>query len=130
MKTRHAAVWMDHNEARIFYVTADTFETASVQPPHRHVHRHPVSRDDKAHPSDTSHFFDEVAHAVEDAAEILLVGPSTAKLEFKRHLHAHNRELEAKVVGVETVDHPTDGQLVAYVRHYFRAADRMRGTSP
>jgi hypothetical protein len=27
--------------------------------------------------------------------------------------------LEAKIVGVETVDHPTDRQLVAHARHYF-----------
>ena len=32
------------------------------------------------------------------------------------------------VLGVETLDHPTDGQMVAYVRHYFKAADRMGGT--
>ena len=30
-----------------------------------------------------------------------------------------------KVVGVETVDHPSDGQLVAYARKYFVAKDRM-----
>jgi stalled ribosome rescue protein Dom34 len=130
MKTRHAAVWMDHNEARIFYVNSDAFETLSVQSPHRQVHRHPVSRDDKAHPSDARRFFDDVAQAIKDAAEVLVVGPATAKLEFMRHLQAHERALAAKVVGVETVDHPTDGELVAYVRKYFRAIDRMRGTSP
>jgi hypothetical protein len=26
---------------------------------------------------------------------------------------------------VETVDHPSDGALVAYARKYFQAADRM-----
>lgn len=31
-----------------------------------------------------------------------------------------------KVIGVETVDHPTDGQVLAYARRYFRAADQMR----
>jgi hypothetical protein len=30
-----------------------------------------------------------------------------------------------KIVGVETVDHPSDGQLVAHARHYFKADDRM-----
>jgi hypothetical protein len=29
------------------------------------------------------------------------------------------------IVGVETVDHPSDAQLVAYARHYFKAEDRM-----
>ena len=30
-----------------------------------------------------------------------------------------------KVIGVETVDHPSDGQLVAFARKYFVAKDRM-----
>jgi hypothetical protein len=30
------------------------------------------------------------------------------------------------IIGVETVDHPTDAQLVAYARQYFKGADRMR----
>ena len=30
-----------------------------------------------------------------------------------------------KVIGIETVDHPGDGQLVAYARKYFVAKDRM-----
>jgi hypothetical protein len=29
------------------------------------------------------------------------------------------------IAGVETVDHPSDGQLVAFARHYFKAEDRM-----
>jgi hypothetical protein len=29
------------------------------------------------------------------------------------------------IVGVETVDHPSDAQLVAHARHYFEAEDRM-----
>ena len=29
------------------------------------------------------------------------------------------------IVGVETVDHPSDPQLVAHAKNYFMAADRM-----
>jgi hypothetical protein len=47
------------------------------------------------------------------------VGPSTAKLDFSRYLHKHDPALEARIVGIETVDHPSDGQLVAYARKYF-----------
>jgi hypothetical protein len=35
--------------------------------------------------------------------------------------------MSARVVGVETVDHPSDGQLLAHARQYFQAADQMRG---
>ena len=33
----------------------------------------------------------------------------------------------AKIIGVETVDHPSDGQLVAYARKYFLAKDQLLG---
>lgn len=32
-----------------------------------------------------------------------------------------------RIVRVETVDYPTDNQLVAYARRYFASSDRMHG---
>ena len=52
-------------------------------------------------------------------------GPAQAKLQLVKHIQAHDPALMAKVVGVETVDHPSDAQLVAYARKYFRAKDQM-----
>jgi hypothetical protein len=60
-----------------------------------------------------------VTKALADAHDILVVGPSTAKLELLRYVHRHARALEPRIVGVETVDHPTDRQLADYVRRYF-----------
>jgi len=133
MKTNRVAVWIDHNEAKIFHVQADSFETSSIGSPHHHLHRQPSGfpegktrvAEQKAHPADAKHFFDQVVRALEGAEAILIVGPATAKLELIRHLHQHARSLEPKVVGVETVDHPTDASLVAHARHYFKSADRI-----
>lgn len=81
---------------------------------------------ERSHPSDGEHFYHEVAHALEGVDEILVVGPSTAKLEFLKHVHKHAHPLVTRIVGVETVDHPTDGQLAAYARSYFRTVDARR----
>jgi hypothetical protein len=62
---------------------------------------------------------------LEGSGEILLVGPATAKLELLRYIEKHDHALGAKIVGIETVDHPTDGQLVAYAKKYFKRVDRM-----
>jgi len=59
------------------------------------------------------------------AAEILIVGPGHAKLELIKHIHAHDHDLVKQVVGVETMDHPSDAQLVVHARKYFAAKDRM-----
>lgn len=125
-RMNHAVLWIDHHEAKIFLDAGDTFSASVVENAHRHVRRHPTVTAERRHPADAQHFYHEVAQALEDAAEILVVGPAKAKLEFIKHVHAHDRRLEPKIVGVETVDHPTDGQLLAYARRYFHAADRMR----
>jgi hypothetical protein len=67
-------------------------------------------------PDDAKRFFDEVAQSLAGTEKVLIVGPSSAKLEFSRHLHTHDAALEARVVGIETVDHPSDGQIVAYAK--------------
>jgi hypothetical protein len=127
MNTQQTVMWIDHNEARIFRVDAGTVEAEAIRAPHRHVHRHPKGPTaEHNHPDDMRRFFRDVADALAEAEAILLVGPSTAKLQFLRHAHSHARALEEKIVGVETVDHPTDGQLVAYAKRYFGIPDRQR----
>ncbi|MGZ3475459.1 MAG: translational machinery protein [Polyangiales bacterium] len=116
---RHAAVWLDHHEARIFHVDADGSDKATIRAPHQHVHRHPGNGNDRAHPHEPDHFFHDVAGALLDAGDVLVVGPSTAKLQFMRYLRAQAPKIEAKVVGIETVDHPSDAQLVDYTKRYF-----------
>ena len=119
------AVWLDYREARIFQVRADGFTKETIEAPHRHIHRHPKGEEmdknrDKRRPDDAHRFFRELALALVEANEVLIVGPSTAKLHFVNHAHQHDQALLPKIVGLETVDHPTDGQLVAYAKHYFK----------
>lgn len=124
--TRHVAVWIDHNEAKIYHIDAKSFDASNVLAPGRHVRRHPTVTAEHNHPADAKHFYDDVVNALADAEAILVVGPGVAKLELIKHVHKHHAALEPKIIGVETVDHPTDGQLVAHARRYFHAADRMR----
>jgi stalled ribosome rescue protein Dom34 len=126
MTTRHAAVWIDHHEAKIFLLAAESFDTSTFEAPHHHVHRHPKMTAERSHPADAERFYHDVAHALDGVEEIIVTGPATAKLEFIKYVHKSHHTLVPKIVGVETVDHPTDKQLVAYARHYFRAADKMR----
>ncbi len=125
MYNRHAAVWLDHHDAKIFHVDDEGFDVTTLHAPHRHVRRHP-SEAEHDHPAEAQKYYHDVAKALEDAEEVLIVGPANAKLELVKHIHAHHHALVPKIVGLETVDHPTDGQFIAYVRRYFRAADRLR----
>jgi stalled ribosome rescue protein Dom34 len=128
MSHPHVAVWLDHNEARIFHVTPETFDETTVQSPGAHVQLHRLSgtNNDGHRAREIPRYYDDIALALRDAAEILVLGPAKAKLELIKHIHAHHAEMVPRIVGVETVDHPTDRQIVAYTRHYFEVADRMR----
>jgi hypothetical protein len=41
-------------------------------------------------------------------------------------MRQHDPRIAKAIVETETVDHPSDPELVALARRYFRAADRMR----
>jgi stalled ribosome rescue protein Dom34 len=124
---RHVAVWLDHHEARIFHVDAENVDEQTLRAPSHGVHRQPRRPTaEHHHPDDATHFFRDVARALAGAERVLVVGPSTAKLQFIHYAHKHDPTLESRIVGVETVDHPTARQLVAYSRRYFTDDDRRR----
>ncbi len=123
----HAVVWIDHKEARVFHVAKKTADEVTILSPQHHVHRHPKGQGEaREHPDDAKRFFHEIAGSLKGIDAILIVGPSSAKLELFKYLHEHDRAVGDNVVGVESADHPTDGEIVARARSYFRASDRMR----
>jgi hypothetical protein len=122
----HAAIWIDHEEARIFDIPKKLNEWTSPAP-RRDVHKHPKGPEGaKEHPDDAKWFFDQVARSLDGIDEVFVFGPSAAMLEFFRYVHGHNRALEPKIVGIETARHPTDRQIVASATEHFKLGDSMR----
>jgi stalled ribosome rescue protein Dom34 len=122
----HAVVWIDHHEARVFHFSATDVERLVLHPDHptRHIH-HKANSVGSGHPSEDHEFFRAVAQSIADAGAVLITGPADAKIELNKYISQHDPKLMKIIVGVETVDHPSDAQLVAYARQYFRAEDRM-----
>ena len=130
--TRQAALWLDHEEARIYLIDAETFAETGLSVTHHLLgarktgaHAKDHRRDAEDHP-----FFDDVAAHLGEADEILVVGPANAKLRFVDYVKEHHKPLAAKIVGVEAADHPTDKQLVAHVRDYFVALHATGAAPP
>ena len=126
MSHYHAVVWIDHEQAHVMHISPDDVEKSIVQPakPHQHLHAHAGTLGSGRPPEDQA-YYHQVVEALAGAREILVVGPAQAKLQLIKHMHAHDPAVAGKVIGVETVDHPSDGQLVAYARKYFLASDQM-----
>lgn len=122
----HAVVWLDHAEAHVMHFDRKDVEMQLILPadPHKNLHiKSGKWGAGKAQEDQT--YYHDIAQALEGASEVLVVGPANAKLQFIKHIHAHDKDLVDKIIGVETVDHPTDGQIVAYARKYFVAKDQM-----
>jgi stalled ribosome rescue protein Dom34 len=119
----HAVVWIDHLEAKVFHFNRDDLDKLVLHPDHptRNIHRK-ANTVGSGHAADSA-FLHEVAQALSDAGAILITGPANAKTELMTHLTSHDPKVAKCVSAVETVDHPSDGQLVELARKHFKSAD-------
>ena len=122
MSFNHAIVWLDQAEAHVIHFTRDAAESEVIKTTSQHK-KDGVVGNNRA--LESTGYMDDVAAALSPSEQILIVGPGQEKMAFIKHLNKNHAEIADKVVSVETVDHPSDGALVAYARKYFKAADRM-----
>jgi len=92
--------------------------------PQEHIHHKANSVGSGHAPTDTD-YYRRVAESVADAGAVLITGPSSAKTEFLAYLTQHDPALLKRISGVQALDHPHDGALLALAREYFKADDRM-----
>ena len=126
MSHKNCCVWIDHREAKVFGISVDDVDEVVIHDKHAPLHIH--RRADHVHlgkaPPDKE-FFDEVASKLGGFRGVIIVGPGTARTEFAGHIAPLYPMLAKRVWGIEAMDHPTDAQIVAVARKFFRAADRM-----
>ncbi len=124
MPHTHAVVWLDHHTASIHEFGADPVQTRKVKAHHHSTRQH--NSDVRA----VHEFFGEVCDALSSEKEILVTGSRTALADFRHYVLKHRPALESRIAGWETVDHPTEGQLVALARDFFVKFDNLKGTRP
>ncbi len=121
MPMSHAVLWLDHHHARVLRFDDATTEVHAIKD-------HP--RDTGQHKSAvrTEHeFFARVCDALEGVGTVLVAAGHTAQTDFRHYVTKHRHPLVARLAGWETVDHPTDGELVAMARKFFLAHERSPG---
>ena len=127
MHTAHCIIWMDHKEARLFAIDMNDVELTTIPASHQvgHLH-HRAGTLGSGKPTEDRAYFTAIEAELRKFGEFLLVGPGTAKLDLVRHIERHAADLKNRLVTVKAADHPTDPQIVAYARKFFKASDRMR----
>ena len=125
-KHYHALVWIDHRQAKVFHFDAEQAEHVVVTSTHptQHLH-HKANSGDSGHAPVDHEYLKHVAQEIATAGAILVTGPGSAKKELMSYLEDSHPALATKVSAVETADHPTDGELLAHARKFFKADDRM-----
>jgi len=117
MSTFHAVVWLDHTEAHVVMFDREHMEAQRVKS--RSHHKHQGKADDHAA------YFADLASALDGTHEVLVAGPGLARNQFREWCNTHRASIAARIVDSVAADHPTDGQLVALARQYFKKFDQM-----
>jgi stalled ribosome rescue protein Dom34 len=125
--TKHLAVWLDQDQARIFHVDPDRIEEETLTAPPRRLHsKHAKRLNEGGEPRASKRFLREIAKALEGSEEVLVTGPSTTKHEFFKFLHKNGSTLEPRIVGIESITDTSDGSFLRYAQQYFKLSDPMR----
>jgi len=119
MRTFHAVVWIDQSEAHVVMFDREHMEAQRIKSRTHHKHQGKVD--------DSAAFFAEVAQALNGTHEVLLTGPGLVRNQFRDWCRNHLSAVADSVVDSVASDHPSDGQLVALARQYFKKFDNMAG---
>jgi len=125
----HAVVWLDHAQAKIFHVGLTGSDEVTLHPhlPTKHLH-HKANSIGSGHAGPDKDFLEQVAGALNDAGEIMIIGPAGAKTELAKFIHTHHPAIGERIVAVEAADHPTDREIVAYAKQHFKMASARVAT--
>jgi stalled ribosome rescue protein Dom34 len=113
MSFPHAVVLIDHHTAQVLQFDADHVQSQKVKAHTHHTRQH------GSNVRSEHEFFGDVCDALAGVAEVLVTGSHTAQADFRHYVEKHRVALAKHIVAWETVDHPTDNQLLALARQYF-----------
>ncbi len=116
-------IWMDHSNAQLIVFTADNSETVSLDSTH--------SLDDKSGSNGRSEhmmhnkenqdqyaFYSKLGDVIKDFDEVLLFGPTNAKVELYNILKLDQKFTKTKIE-LQQADKMTDNQQHAFVKNHF-----------
>jgi stalled ribosome rescue protein Dom34 len=120
-------VFINQDEARIFKLKPGGVETEHLR---AHGKSHPQESQGRNHhkkDSDAEHFYHEVAQTLcqDKSNRWLVVGPGLAKKHFQHHVESHHKSFSKHIVGVETMDKSTDGEILKFAHAFFKKWDQF-----
>lgn len=118
----HAVVQIDHHQAQVLQFDAEHVQAQKVKASTHHTRQHGSAVRSE------HEFYAHVCEALAGIPEVLVAGSQQAQADFRHYVEKHRPAVAKQIVGYETIDHPTEAQLVAMARKAFVKIDRMAGT--
>ena len=124
MKTaRKVGIWMDHASANLMEFTRDPIDATTIDSEFTHGDKvHTMNRSENMMHNKEQHqeaeYYKKLGEAIRQYDEVLLFGPTDAKVELFNLLRVDHR-FETINFYIEKTDTMTDNQQQAFVETYF-----------
>ena len=105
MSAPHAAVWLNADEAHVYRFGAGEVERCEVR------------ADGDGRIRDDREYFDAILAELTEVEGWMMAGPAGPRQDFEKYVRlGHAEQLAKKLVGVEAMNEPSDGELLRHAR--------------
>lgn len=123
-RAKKLGIWMDHASAHLIEFTTDPIESKTIESPFTHdVQVSSLNKRGEKHTHvkeqhQEAGYYKQLGEEIIHYQEVLLFGPTDAKVELFNILNADHRFANIKI-DVQQADKMTENQEHAFVRGYF-----------
>ena len=121
--TKNLGIWMDHSNAHLMEFSPDPMETKTIASKFTHeAKEHSLGKSEHLMHNKEQHqqseYYKKLGEAIRNYEEVILFGPTDAKVELLNVLRADHRFVKIKIE-IKQADKMTENQQHAFVREHF-----------
>lgn len=121
--TKRLGIWMDHSDAQLIELTGESFETKNIESKFTHKKKEEsLSKSENLmHHKESlfqTEYYNRIGEAMKNYEEIILFGPTDAKVELFNTLRTDHRFAKIKIE-IKEADKMTENQKQAFVKAHF-----------
>ncbi len=119
-------IWMDHSSAHLMEFKTDPIETTTIESKFTHEEKeHSFSKSESLMHNKEQHeqsdYYKKLGEVIQNYDEVLLFGPTDAKVELFNTLTA-DHHFEKIKIEIKQADKMTENQQHAFVREHFSSS--------
>lgn len=123
MESKKLGIWMDHDHAHLIEFETQSLQTTTIPSNFKNESKegHVTSGEEHAlarHQRHQSEYFKALGRIIKNYQEVLLFGPTTAKVELLNTLTA-DKQFDKVNVQAQQGDKMTENQMHAFVKKHF-----------